>query len=150
MITIRSIETRRTRVKIPLPPAPQRHPVREWAKPYSFIILKIVYRGFPFASVSNHMLPIIHVMSAVTSYQPVMTTVSEVMSRQQTTQSQTGSRSGTDIISTYWAQHGRYHAFTRWNPDQLPIRYDFELRTRQGKSPAFVSLLLLNIQEVPS
>lgn len=131
------------------PPPPKRHPVHEWAKPYSFITLNVAYRRFPFSGFSNHMLPICHDMLAVTSYQHVMTTVSEVVSRQQTTQSQTGSRSGTDIISTYWAQHGRYHAFTRWNPDQLPIRYDFELKTRRGKSPAFVSLLLLNIREVP-
>lgn len=131
------------------PPPQQRHPVHAWAKPFSFIILNAVYRRFPFASISYHMLPISHAMSAVTSYQHVMTTVSEVMSRQQTTQSQTGSRSCCDIISTCWAQHGRYQAFTRWNPDQLPIRYGFELKTMRGKSPAFVSLLLLNIREVP-
>ena len=147
MITMRSIAVRRTRVKTH--PRPKCHPVHEWAKPYSSITLNVVYKRFPFASVSNHMLPISHDKSAVTSYQHVMTKVSDDMSRQQATQSQTGSRSGTDIISIYWAQHGRYHAFTRWNPDQLPIRCDFELKARQGKSSAFANLLLLNIQEIP-
>jgi hypothetical protein len=73
MITMRSIVPRRTRVKTPTTtPRPKRHPVHEWAKPYSFITPNVVYKRVSFRSrQQSHATD----KSAVTSYQHVMTTV---------------------------------------------------------------------------
>jgi hypothetical protein len=138
LITMRS----KRLVELLLRSPPQRYPVHERAKPYIFIILKVVYRGFPFASVSSHMLPASHDMSAVTSYRHLLNNVSEVMSRQQTTQSQTGFRSGTDISTTYWAgstqQVSRFQPMETWPAsDTLWFWTKNEAREKSSMSVCF-------------